>query len=89
MQKLPRVPKKKILARKRKYHTEKGLTKKKKKKNLRKDIFSRPLWMASLSIENHHWHLHECKYYVFDARIRHVETRFYCPFQQNKKKVLK
>ena len=56
---------------KRKYHTERGsLTKKHKKVllNLRKNIFSRELWMANLSIENHHWHLHESKYHVLGAR---------------------
>ena len=56
---------------KRKYYTEKGsLTKKYKKAllNLRKNTFSRELWMANLSIENHHWHLHESKYHVFGAR---------------------
>ena len=50
------------LVRKKKYHTEKGsLTKKHKKVllNLKKKKFSRELWMANLSIENHHWHLHE------------------------------
>ena len=49
-------------SRKRKYHTKKGsLTEKHKKAllNLRKKIFSRELRMANLSIENHHWHLHE------------------------------
>ena len=67
----PFLPKKEILVRKRKYHTEKGsLTKKHKKVllNLRKNICSRELWMANLSIENHHWHLHESKYHVFGAR---------------------
>ena len=67
----PPPPKKEILVRKRKYHTEKGsLTKKHKKVllNLRKNIFSRELWMANLSIENNHLHLHESKYHVFGAR---------------------
>ena len=52
--------------------------------NLGKNIFSRELvWMANLSIENHHWHLHESEYHVFGARasewVRKIKINFfYC-----------
>ena len=38
------------------------------KKNIRKNIFSRELWMANLSIDNHHGHPCESKCHVFSAR---------------------
>ena len=51
---------------KRKYQTKKrSFTIKHKKALLNLRHFFRELvWMANLSIENHHWHLHESKSYV-------------------------
>ena len=52
-----------ILDRKREYQTEKRKSHeqniRKTLLNLRKGIFFRELWIANLSIANHHWHLHE------------------------------
>ena len=51
--------------------------------NLRKEKFSRELWMANLSIEKHHCHLHESKYHVFSASAsewvkKTQKSHFYC-----------